>query len=224
MFRGHVDHLGRGRLVRGPPGVHDQVRQWSTPPQRPAMTQLIHRLWLVPYPAAPASTASSSRWSRRTPPSPSSPPHCIEADAPGSPDGTNHLRTAWIIDPDGSRIELVQWPADPHRRPHSADLRTKSSHAPRHTLRTRARSGRGQDSGIRTPRSVATGLRALRGQPEPSVHEAPTQAARCRRPKPAEGRHIAPESIPYRAGPATNRQQMIKRPIPMTSGPAPDLQ
>ena len=35
----------------------------------------------------------------------------IDADAPGSPDGSDDFRTAWITDPDGNRIELVQWPA-----------------------------------------------------------------------------------------------------------------
>ena len=29
---------------------------------------------------------------------------------PASPDGSNEFRTAWITDPDGNRIELVQWP------------------------------------------------------------------------------------------------------------------
>lgn len=29
---------------------------------------------------------------------------------PGSPDGSGEFRTAWITDPDGNRIELVQWP------------------------------------------------------------------------------------------------------------------
>jgi lactoylglutathione lyase len=33
-------------------------------------------------------------------------------EAPGSPDGSNEFRTAWITDPDGTRIELVQWPPD----------------------------------------------------------------------------------------------------------------
>ena len=36
----------------------------------------------------------------------------IEADTPGSPDGSDDVRTTWITDPDGNRIELVQWPAD----------------------------------------------------------------------------------------------------------------
>jgi len=27
-----------------------------------------------------------------------------------SPDGSNEFRTAWITDPDGDRIGLVQWP------------------------------------------------------------------------------------------------------------------
>ncbi len=35
----------------------------------------------------------------------------IEADAPSSPDDSADFRTTWIMDPDGNRIELVQWPA-----------------------------------------------------------------------------------------------------------------
>ena len=35
----------------------------------------------------------------------------IEAEAPTSPDGSEDFRTTWIVDPDGNRIELVQWPA-----------------------------------------------------------------------------------------------------------------
>ena len=35
----------------------------------------------------------------------------LDVDAPGSPDGSDDFRTAWITDPDGRRIELVQWPA-----------------------------------------------------------------------------------------------------------------
>jgi lactoylglutathione lyase len=35
----------------------------------------------------------------------------IDADVPGSPDGSDDFRTTWITDPDGNRIELVQWPA-----------------------------------------------------------------------------------------------------------------
>lgn len=35
----------------------------------------------------------------------------IAADVPVSPDGSDDLRTTWIVDPDGNRIELVQWPA-----------------------------------------------------------------------------------------------------------------
>jgi lactoylglutathione lyase len=35
----------------------------------------------------------------------------IEAEAPTSPDGSADFRTTWIVDPDGTRIELVQWPA-----------------------------------------------------------------------------------------------------------------
>ena len=35
----------------------------------------------------------------------------IDAEAPASPDGSDDFRTTWIVDPDGNRIELVQWPA-----------------------------------------------------------------------------------------------------------------
>jgi lactoylglutathione lyase len=37
--------------------------------------------------------------------------HNIRAEAPSSPDGSDDFRTAMITDPDGNRIELVQWPA-----------------------------------------------------------------------------------------------------------------
>ncbi len=35
----------------------------------------------------------------------------VEAEPPSSPDGSEHFWTAWVTDPDGYRIELVQWPA-----------------------------------------------------------------------------------------------------------------
>ena len=35
----------------------------------------------------------------------------IHAETPTSPDGSADLRTTWVVDPDGNRIELVQWPA-----------------------------------------------------------------------------------------------------------------
>jgi lactoylglutathione lyase len=34
----------------------------------------------------------------------------VEVEAPTSPDGSDDFLTAWIVDPDGRRIELVQWP------------------------------------------------------------------------------------------------------------------
>src|SRR4051812_25823939 len=34
----------------------------------------------------------------------------VQADEPGSPDGSTDFWTAWVSDPDGHRIELVQWP------------------------------------------------------------------------------------------------------------------
>jgi lactoylglutathione lyase len=35
----------------------------------------------------------------------------VHAEDPGSPDGSVDFWTAWVTDPDGYRIELVQWPA-----------------------------------------------------------------------------------------------------------------
>jgi lactoylglutathione lyase len=35
----------------------------------------------------------------------------IEVAEPSSPDGSADFLTSWITDPDGNRIELVQWPA-----------------------------------------------------------------------------------------------------------------
>ena len=35
----------------------------------------------------------------------------IHAEEPGSPDGSADFWTAWVTDPDGYRIEIVQWPA-----------------------------------------------------------------------------------------------------------------
>jgi lactoylglutathione lyase len=34
----------------------------------------------------------------------------VETEPPASPDGSGHFWTAWLTDPDGYRIELVQWP------------------------------------------------------------------------------------------------------------------
>jgi len=34
----------------------------------------------------------------------------IGAEAPVSPDGSDDFRTTWVIDLDGNRIEVVQWP------------------------------------------------------------------------------------------------------------------
>jgi lactoylglutathione lyase len=35
----------------------------------------------------------------------------IDVEAPTSPDGSDDFRTTMIFDPDGNKIELVQWPA-----------------------------------------------------------------------------------------------------------------
>jgi len=34
----------------------------------------------------------------------------VEAEPPSSPDGSADFLVAWLTDPDGRRIELVQWP------------------------------------------------------------------------------------------------------------------
>jgi lactoylglutathione lyase len=34
----------------------------------------------------------------------------VQAEEPGSPDGSADFWTAWVTDPDGYRIEFVQWP------------------------------------------------------------------------------------------------------------------
>jgi lactoylglutathione lyase len=34
----------------------------------------------------------------------------IEVEPPTSPDDSDDFWTAWVVDPDGNRIELVQWP------------------------------------------------------------------------------------------------------------------
>ncbi|MGH9278171.1 MAG: VOC family protein [Acidimicrobiales bacterium] len=34
----------------------------------------------------------------------------IDAEVPTSPDGSSEFLTTWTVDPDGNRIELVQWP------------------------------------------------------------------------------------------------------------------
>ena len=34
----------------------------------------------------------------------------LEAETPSSPDGSDDFWTSWLTDPDGYRIELVQWP------------------------------------------------------------------------------------------------------------------
>ena len=34
----------------------------------------------------------------------------VQTEEPGSPDGSADFWTAWVTDPDGYRIELVQWP------------------------------------------------------------------------------------------------------------------
>jgi lactoylglutathione lyase len=35
----------------------------------------------------------------------------LDDEAPQPPNGADEVRTSWLTDPDGNRIELVQWPA-----------------------------------------------------------------------------------------------------------------
>jgi lactoylglutathione lyase len=44
------------------------------------------------------------------------------AEPPSSPDGSEDFLTAWLTDPDGYRIELVQWPAGHPEGMTSADM------------------------------------------------------------------------------------------------------
>ncbi len=46
----------------------------------------------------------------------------VDVEAPGSPDGSEDFWTAWVTDPDGYRIELVQWPAGHPQGMTRADL------------------------------------------------------------------------------------------------------
>jgi lactoylglutathione lyase len=48
----------------------------------------------------------------------------IRTEAPTSPDGSDGFLTSWITDPDGRRIELVQWPAGHADGMTAADFRT----------------------------------------------------------------------------------------------------
>jgi lactoylglutathione lyase len=54
----------------------------------------------------------------------------IEAEPPSSPGGTGDLWTAWLTDPDGYRIELVQWPPGHPEGMTAADLADEESRPP----------------------------------------------------------------------------------------------
>jgi lactoylglutathione lyase len=47
----------------------------------------------------------------------------VEVEAPSASDGSDDLWTAWVTDPDGYRLELVQWPAGHPRGMTEDDLR-----------------------------------------------------------------------------------------------------
>lgn len=50
----------------------------------------------------------------------------IEVGAPASPDGSGDFWTAWVTDPDGYRIEVVQWPAGHPEGMSAVDFRARS--------------------------------------------------------------------------------------------------
>jgi lactoylglutathione lyase len=51
----------------------------------------------------------------------------LPADAPTSPDGSENFWTTWLTDPDGYRIELVQWPIGHPDGLTSADFRQQAA-------------------------------------------------------------------------------------------------
>jgi lactoylglutathione lyase len=51
----------------------------------------------------------------------------IEVETPTSPDGSGDFWTAWVTDPDGYRIELVQWPPGHREGMTAADFRGQSA-------------------------------------------------------------------------------------------------
>jgi lactoylglutathione lyase len=51
----------------------------------------------------------------------------VHAEEPSSPDGSDDFWTAWLTDPDGYRIELVQWPDGHPDGMTAADLAGPSS-------------------------------------------------------------------------------------------------
>jgi lactoylglutathione lyase len=88
---------------------------WHTAPHRrprPLVTvELVYDPARAPSTSAPASTTSSFRSSRWTRPWPILPFSRSRAEPSALPAGPDGPRTSWITDPDGYRIELVQWPA-----------------------------------------------------------------------------------------------------------------
>ncbi len=48
----------------------------------------------------------------------------IAVEVPTSPNGSTDFLTTWIVDPDGNRIELVQWPTGHADGMSSADFKT----------------------------------------------------------------------------------------------------
>ncbi len=56
--------------------------------------------------------------------------HDVDAESPSSPDGSEAFQTTWIADPDGNRIELVQWPPATPTASRSPTGRTSTVRSP----------------------------------------------------------------------------------------------
>jgi lactoylglutathione lyase len=54
--------------------------------------------------------------------------HGIDAEPPASPDGSDDFWISWLTDPDGYRIELVQWPAGHPDGMTEADMSGQAAH------------------------------------------------------------------------------------------------
>ncbi len=57
----------------------------------------------------------------------------LGAEPPSSPDDSDNFWTAWLTDPDGNRIELVQWPPGHPEGMTQADLVGPGSEADQRT-------------------------------------------------------------------------------------------
>src|SRR4051794_35871458 len=87
----------------------------------------------------------------------------VEVAGPASPDESEDFLTAWVSDPDGNRIELVQWPAGHADGLSSADwVSTTSRHA--------------GDKGRSDPDDAAASVQPTAADESPRVNERSAEA------------------------------------------------